>query len=144
MPASFPTPRSTTVKNRAYWEEWFPADWISESFPGQFRNWFYSLLAMSTVLENREPFQSCFGYALLRDEQGEEMHKSKGNAIWFEDAAERMGVDVMRWLFCRHNPTANLNFGWHTGDDIRRGIHPDPVEHLLLLRNLRRHRPLQP
>jgi isoleucyl-tRNA synthetase len=109
-------------KSRAQWREWFPADWISESFPGQFRNWFYSLLAMSTVLENREPFRSCFGYALLRDEQGEEMHKSKGNAIWFDDAAERMGVDVMRWLFSRHNPTTNLNFGWHTGDEIRRGF----------------------
>jgi len=108
--------------NRAYWQEWFPADWISESFPGQFRNWFYSLLAMSTVLENQEPFRACFGYALLRDEQGEEMHKSKGNAIWFEEAADRMGVDVMRWLFCRHNPSANLNFGWHTGDDVLRGF----------------------
>ncbi|MGD0765910.1 MAG: isoleucine--tRNA ligase [Dehalococcoidia bacterium] len=108
--------------NRQYWQEWFPADWISESFPGQFRNWFYSLLAMSTVMENREPFRKCFGYALLRDEQGEEMHKSKGNAIWFEEAAERMGVDVMRWLFCRHNPTSNLNFGWHSGDEVRRGF----------------------
>ena len=108
--------------NRAYWQEWFPADWISESFPGQFRNWFYSLLAMSTVLENHEPFRACFGYALARDEKGEEMHKSKGNAIWFEDAAEKMGVDVMRWLFCRANPVANLNFGWHNGDDIRRGF----------------------
>jgi isoleucyl-tRNA synthetase len=108
--------------NRPYWEEWFPADWISESFPGQFRNWFYSLLAMSTIVEDREPFRCCFGYALLRDEQGEEMHKSKGNAVWFEDAAERMGVDVMRWLFCRHNPVANLNFGWHSGDEVRRGF----------------------
>jgi isoleucyl-tRNA synthetase len=108
--------------DRDYWQEWFPADWISESFPGQFRNWFYSLLAMSTVLEDHEPFRACFGYALLRDEKGEEMHKSKGNAIWFDDAAERMGVDVMRWLFARHNPTTNLNFGWHSGDDIRRGF----------------------
>ena len=37
--------------DKKYWEDWFPADWISESFPGQFRNWFYSLLCMSTVLE---------------------------------------------------------------------------------------------
>jgi isoleucyl-tRNA synthetase len=108
--------------NREYWREWFPADWISESFPGQFRNWFYSLLAMSTVLEDHEPFRCCFGYALLRDEHGEEMHKSKGNAIWFEEAAERMGVDVMRWLFFLHNPNVNLNFGWHSGDEIRRGF----------------------
>ena len=47
----------------------------------------------------------CFGYALLRDEKGEEMHKSKGNAIWFDDAAETMGADVMRWLFCAANPS---------------------------------------
>ncbi len=108
--------------NRAYWQEWFPADWISESFPGQFRNWFYSLLAMSTVLEDQEPFRTCFSYALLRDEQGEDMHKSKGNAIWFEEAADRMGVDVMRWLFCRQNPSANLNFGWHNGEEVLRGF----------------------
>ena len=68
-------------KDRDYWKEWFPADWISESFPGQFRNWFYSLLTMSTVLENTEPFRAIFSYALMRDEKGEEMHKSKGNAI---------------------------------------------------------------
>lgn len=105
---------------RDYWRQWFPADWISESFPGQFRNWFYSLLAMSTVLENSEPFRACFSYALVRDEQGEEMHKSKGNAIWFEEAADRMGVDVMRWLFFRHSPAANLSFGWHSGDEVRR------------------------
>jgi isoleucyl-tRNA synthetase len=103
-----------------FWREWFPADWISESFPGQFRNWFYSLLTMSTVLENSEPFRTVFSYALMRDEKGEEMHKSKGNAIWFEEAAERMGVDSMRWLYARHNPAANLNFGYGTADEVRR------------------------
>jgi isoleucyl-tRNA synthetase len=108
--------------DRAFWEQWFPADWVSESFPGQFRNWFYSLLAMSTVMENRAPFKALFGYGLLRDEKGEEMHKSKGNAIWFEDAAERMGVDVMRWMFARANPTNNLNFGWAAGDEIKRSF----------------------
>ena len=106
--------------NRDYWREWFPADWISESFPGQFRNWFYSLLTMSTVLEDSEPCRTIFSYALMRDEQGEEMHKSKGNAIWFEDGAERMGVDAMRWLFARQNPEANLSFGYSTADDVRR------------------------
>ena len=106
--------------DRDYWREWFPADWISESFPGQFRNWFYSLLAQSTALENQEPFRTVFSYALMRDEKGEEMHKSKGNAIWFEDAAEKMGVDAMRWVFMRHNPAANLNFGYGTADEARR------------------------
>ncbi len=102
------------------WKEWFPADWISESFPGQFRNWFYSLLTMSTVLEGTEPFRTVFSYALMKDENGEEMHKSKGNAIWFEDAADVMGVDAMRWLYARHNPAANLNFGYGAADEVRR------------------------
>ena len=103
-----------------YWRKWFPADWISESFPGQFRNWFYSLLTMSTVLQNAAPFRSVFSYALMRDQNGEEMHKSKGNAIWFEDAAEHMGVDAMRWVFLRVNPAHNINFGFRAADEVRR------------------------
>ena len=103
-----------------YWKDWFPADLISESFPGQFRNWFYSLLTMSTVLENSEPFRAVFSYALMRDENGDEMHKSKGNAIWFEDAADQMGVDAMRWVYINHNPAANLNFGLGIADESRR------------------------
>ena len=106
--------------DKDYWRKWFPADWISESFPGQFRNWFYSLLTMSTVLENTAPFKSVFSYALMRDDKGEEMHKSKGNAIWFEDAAERMGVDAMRWVFLRQNPALNINFGFRSADEVRR------------------------
>ena len=106
--------------DRDHWRQWFPADWISESFPGQFRNWFYSLLTMSTVLENSEPFRAVFSYALMRDEKGDEMHKSKGNAIWFEDAADKMGVDAMRWLYARHNPASNLNFGYTAVDETRR------------------------
>jgi isoleucyl-tRNA synthetase len=114
--------------DRDYWRKWFPADWVSESFPGQFRNWFYSLLAMGTVMvqgtefEGQPPFKNLFGYALLRDEHGEEMHKSKGNAIWFDEAAERMGADVMRWMFFRAPPASNLNFGWHGGEEIKRGF----------------------
>ena len=107
-------------QDKEYWKDWFPADWISESFPGQFRNWFYSLLTMSTALENSEPCKTVFSYALMRDENGEEMHKSKGNAIWFEDAAERMGVDSMRWLYSRHNPALNVNFGFRSADEVRR------------------------
>ena len=56
----------------------------------------------------------------MRDEHGEEMHKSKGNAIWFDDAAEEIGVDVMRWLFATVNPSVNMNFGPHVADEVRR------------------------
>ena len=108
--------------DREYWKNWFPADFITESFPGQFRNWFYSMLAQSAVLEEREPFKVCFGYALLRDEKGEEMHKSKGNSIPFDEAAEKAGADVLRWMYLRCNPSLNLNFGYKAADDVRRRL----------------------
>jgi isoleucyl-tRNA synthetase len=118
---SFSTLKYFEDKN--YWRQWFPADFITESFPGQFKNWFYSLIAMSTALENTAPFKVLLGHGQVRDEKGEEMHKSKGNAIEFNDAAEKIGVDVMRWLYLRTNPEHNVNFGFHVADEVRRGFH---------------------
>ena len=108
--------------DREYWEKWFPADWVSESFPGQFRNWFYSMLAMGTVLRRERPFKSLFGYATLYGEDGRPMHKSWGNAIEFNEAAERMGVDVMRWMYASARPEDNILFGYHTADEARREL----------------------
>ena len=105
-----------------YWAKWFPADFITESFPGQFRNWFYSMLAMSTVLRREPPFKTIFGYALVFGEDGRPMHKSWGNAIEFDEAAERMGVDVMRWMFAKARPEENILFGWHAADEARREL----------------------
>jgi isoleucyl-tRNA synthetase len=105
-----------------YWAQWYPADFITESFPGQFRNWFYSMLAMGTVLRREPPFKTIFGYATLFAEDGRPMHKSWGNAIDFDEAAERMGVDVMRWLFTSARPEDNIRFGWHAADAARREL----------------------
>ncbi|MHB8958579.1 MAG: isoleucine--tRNA ligase [Candidatus Limnocylindrales bacterium] len=105
-----------------FWAKWFPADFISESFPGQFRNWFYAMLAMSTVLRREAPFKTIFGYATLFGEDGRPMHKSWGNAIEFDEAAERMGVDVMRWMYASARPDDNILFGWHAADEARRGL----------------------
>ena len=109
-------------KDPEYWEKWFPADFIVESLPGQFRNWFYAILAMSTVMENKPPIKTIMGHALVKDEQGDDMHKSTGNAIWFEDAAEKMGVDVMRWMYASQVPVNNLNFGYGAADEVRRKV----------------------
>jgi len=122
-------------RNRAEWEKWFPADLITECFPGQFRNWFYAILSMSTMMSNRLPFNVLLGHALVRDQNGEEMHKSKGNSIPFEGAANDgyeirnskgvlekhppMGADLIRWIFCRTNPATNINFGPVTADEVR-------------------------
>ncbi|UCE15476.1 MAG: isoleucine--tRNA ligase, partial [Candidatus Bathyarchaeota archaeon] len=106
--------------DRDYWEKWFPADLVCESLPGQFRNWFYSMLAMSTILERRPPFRTCVGHALVLDEKGQEMHKSSGNVIWFDDAAENMGADVMRWMYCLSKPENNMLFGYAQADKVKR------------------------
>ncbi len=117
-------PFSTLKYNtdKEYWNEWFPAEFVVESFPGQFRNWFYSLLAMSAMLEQKAPFKNLLGHALVKAEDGRDMHKSWGNAIWFDDAAEKMGVDVMRWLYASQNPEHNLLFGYSHGDEIRKKL----------------------
>ncbi len=106
--------------DREYWAQWYPADWISESFPGQFRNWFYALLTESTVMTGVAPARALFAYALLLDEHGEEMHKSKGNSIPFDEAAERIGADVMRWMYAAANPATNLRFGYGPGHEVVR------------------------
>ncbi len=105
-----------------YWGKWFPADFVAESFPGQFRNWFYSMLAMSTVLRREPPFRTLLGHALVFGEDGRPMHKSWGNSIEFNEAAERMGVDVMRWMFSRQRLEDNVLFGYHTADEARREL----------------------
>jgi isoleucyl-tRNA synthetase len=157
--------------DRAYWEKWFPADMITESFPGQFRNWFYALLAMSTMMEQQPPTRVILGHGQVRDQKGEEMHKSKGNAIPFDGATDTgyklfheresklkpeaqahrdlpegwvdgsvkeetillenrptlvvsatyspMGADEIRWLYCRHNPANNINFGPGPAEELR-------------------------
>jgi isoleucyl-tRNA synthetase len=77
---------------------------------------------MSTVMENRPPIKTIMGHALVKDDQGDDMHKSAGNAIWFEDAAEKMGVDVMRWMYASQVPVNNLNFGYGAADEVRRKL----------------------
>ena len=110
------------ISDRENWEKWFPADFITECFPGQFRNWFYSLLAMSALLEGKAPFKTLLGHALVKDETGRDMHKSWGNAIWFDDAAEKMGVDVMRWMYASQNVEHNLLFGYEHADEVRKKL----------------------
>jgi isoleucyl-tRNA synthetase len=109
--------------NRKEWVKWFPADFITESFPGQFKNWFYSMIAMSTVLENQNPYEVVLGFATLLGEDGRPMHKSWGNAIEFNEGAEKIGVDVMRWMFVKQNPADNLLFGYKIAEETRRNFH---------------------
>src|SRR6478609_7310243 len=80
------------------------------------------MLAMSTVLRREPPFKTIFGYATLFGDDGRPMHKSWGNSIEFNEAAERMGVDVMRWMFAKQKPEDNILFGYGTADEARREL----------------------
>ena len=117
------TKKLSYTTDKSYWKEWFPADFITESFPGQFKNWFYSMIAMSTVLEKTNPFKMVLGYASMLGEDSRPMHKSWGNSIDFNTGAEKIGVDVMRWMFVTHNPEQNLLFGFGRADETRRRFH---------------------
>ncbi|HLJ09548.1 MAG TPA: DUF5915 domain-containing protein, partial [Planctomycetaceae bacterium] len=97
--------------NPGEWKEWYPADLVLECFPGQFRNWFYAMLSMATMMDHSPPFRTLFGHRLVMNEDGKPMHKSDGTAIWFEEAAEQLGVDTMRWMYLAQNPAVDLRFG---------------------------------
>ncbi|MBX5475103.1 MAG: isoleucine--tRNA ligase, partial [Thermoleophilia bacterium] len=109
------------LPDHAYWEKWFPADWVSE-MREQIRLWFYSQLFMSVVLTGRAPFRRVLGYEKMLDENGREMHGSWGNTITAEEAFERMGADVMRWQYCAQPPDRNLLFGFGPAEEIKRKL----------------------
>jgi isoleucyl-tRNA synthetase len=118
------------LTDKKYWNEWFPADMISESMPGQSRGWFNALMWASVAITGKAPYKSLFGYETLKDEKGNEMHKSKGNAIWFDDAVEKIGADPMRLLYCLQDPSQELRFGFNV---VR-----EPTNNLTILFNLSR------
>jgi isoleucyl-tRNA synthetase len=109
------------LPDHAYWEQWFPADWVSE-MREQIRLWFYSQLFMSVALTGRAPFTRVLGYEKMLDEQGREMHGSWGNQIEAQDAFARMGADVMRWQYCAQPPDRNLLFGFGPAHEIQRKL----------------------
>jgi isoleucyl-tRNA synthetase len=109
------------LPDHAYWEQWFPADWVSE-MREQIRLWFYSQFFMSCVLVGRSPYRRVLGYEKMLDEHGDEMHGSKGNMIDAERAFEEMGADVMRWQYSAQPPNQNLLFGFGPAHEIRRKL----------------------
>jgi isoleucyl-tRNA synthetase len=109
------------LPDHAYWEKWFPAQWVTE-MREQIRLWFYSLLFMSVVLDGRAPFQQVLGHEDVRDEHGHEMHGSRGNTIEAEEALSRMGADVMRWMYCEQTPTQGVKFGYTPAGEIKRRL----------------------
>ncbi len=109
------------LEDRAQWERWYPAEFVCE-MREQVRLWFYAMMFAAVTLDGRAPYRTVLSHEKVYDEKGKPMHKSSGNAIWFDVAVEKMGADVMRWLYCGYNPSMNLRFGYKAADDVRRKI----------------------
>jgi len=109
------------LPDHAYWEKWYPADWVSE-MREQIRLWFYSQCFMSVTLTGKSPYRAVLTYEKLLDEHGREMHRSWGNAIDAAEALENIGADVIRFMFCEHVPSQNMKFGYGPAAEIRRRL----------------------
>jgi isoleucyl-tRNA synthetase len=109
------------LPDHAYWEQWYPADWVSE-MREQIRLWFYSQSFMSVTLTGQSPYRAVLTYEKLLDENGREMHRSWGNSIDAAEALQNIGADVMRFMYCEHVPSQNLKFGYGPAGEIKRRL----------------------
>ncbi|MBC7822235.1 MAG: class I tRNA ligase family protein [Planctomycetaceae bacterium] len=86
--------------------------------------------AVPLTAAQKRPFKTLLGHRLVMNEDGQPMHKSDGTAIWFEEAAEQLGVDTMRWMYLAHNPAQDLRFGTRHKDKPVTIETPDgPTDH---------------
>lgn len=111
------------LKDKKYWKQWFPVSLVLE-YIAQVRLWFYSTLVMSVVLEGKVPWENVLATGFIVDEKGEAMHKSKGNAIDFNEASEKVGADTMRFLYLSDYTSnlrsGSLRFGYNVLDEVRK------------------------
>ena len=114
--AQFHAPREHTE----HFEERFPADFVCEALD-QTRGWFYSLLAISTLLFDRAPYRNVVCLGLILDEQGRKMSKSLGNTVEPWEVIDRYGADAMRWyLFTSKLPWDGYRFSLEAiGEPVR-------------------------
>lgn len=107
-------------EDREKWQHYFPAEWITE-MREQVRLWFYSMLFMSVVLEERPPYEKVLAYNMVVSEDGSKFSKT-GHMIKFDEAAEKMGSDVIRYLFASTHVTNEVRFGFNVGNEARRKL----------------------
>ncbi len=108
-------------RDREQWEEkWYPIEWVCE-MREQVRLWFYSMLFMGVTISGRAPYQRVLAHESVVSEEGGRFSKT-GYMIQFDEAADAIGADAMRYLFCAANPTQNVRFGFTLGWDVHRKL----------------------
>lgn len=106
--------------DRDSWKKYFPVEWITE-MREQIRLWFYSMLFMSVVLEERPPYEKVLAYNMVVAEDGSRFSKT-GHMIKFDEAAEAIGSDGIRYLFGNTHATHEVRFGFSVGSEARRKL----------------------
>jgi isoleucyl-tRNA synthetase len=107
-------------EDKEYWKKYFPADWVVE-MREQVRLWFYSMLFMSVVLEGRAPYRRVLSHNSVIKEDGGKFSKT-GYMIKFDEAAEIMGADTIRYLYAGAPVANDVRFGYNLGDEARRKL----------------------
>ncbi|MGI5841752.1 MAG: isoleucine--tRNA ligase [Christensenellales bacterium] len=117
------TPFSTKkyFTDKDYFNNNFPSEVVVE-MKEQIRLWFYAILFMSVTLEGKAPYEKVIGFAMLVSEDGSKFSKSGKNNIALDDAAARIGADVIRYMFASNNMINDTRFGYGIGDEIRRKL----------------------
>ena len=107
-------------ENKEMFEKYFPAEFISEGMD-QTRGWFYSLLAVNTLLFGKSPFKRCLPLGLVNDKYGKKMSKSLGNVVTPWEIFDSAGSDATRWYFYISNaPWISTNFNKETLEEFER------------------------
>ena len=134
IPAPCPLPSGTIPsRTRTSSRATFPADFICEAID-QTRGWFYSLLAISTMLGRGTPFRNAMVNGHILDEEGQKMSKSRGNVVDPWDAVEEHGADVVRWyLVTVSQPGASKRYDSEGVKESARKVLRHPVQHLPVL-----------
>jgi isoleucyl-tRNA synthetase len=107
------------LEDKEYWEKWYPAEFVVEMIE-QVRLWFYSMLVFGVIFEDSIPYERVLGFAEVRDEDNQRMSKTAHNYIPLDEAADKVGTDLIRWNFLTASVGANIRFGFSILDDVRR------------------------
>ena len=115
-------PFSTTgyFTDKEEWKKNYPADWVVE-MREQVRLWFYSMLFMSTVLEDKAPYKRVLCHSSVVAEDGSKFSKT-GFMIRFDEAAEKIGADTVRYMYAGASVANDVRFGFNLGDEARRKL----------------------
>ena len=115
------TPFSTKkyFTDKEFFNANFPSEYVCEMVE-QIKLWFYSILVMSVVLTGKAPFERVCTYQYVKDENGDEFHKSGGNSLECEVVADKLGADAIRYLYAGANPNYDMRFGYPLLEEARR------------------------